>query len=86
MEYYANGSMSYSNTYKQNIEDVLQSFGGIIYVHAGQICMTTDRKTLSAASFDESNMFGQVQISTSGSTDYFNTIDAKYTNPLSMYN
>lgn len=85
MEYYANGSMSYSNTYKQNIEDVLQSFGGIIYVHAGQICMTTDRKTLSVASFDESNMFGQVQISTSGSTDYFNTIDAKYTNPLSMY-
>lgn len=83
--YYANGSMNYQSTYKENIEGVLQSFGGIMYVHAGQICLTTDRKTLSVQSFNESNMFGQVQISTSGSTDYFNTIDAKYTNVNSMY-
>lgn len=84
-KYYANGSMNYQSTYKENIEGVLQSFGGIMYVHAGQICMTTDRKTLPVHSFNESNMFGSVQISTSGSTDYFNTIDAKYTNTESMY-
>lgn len=83
--YYANGSMSYSNTYKQNIEGVLQSFGGIMYIHGGKICITTDRKTLSVQSFDETNMFGSVSLSTSGSTDYFNTIDAKYTNTNSMY-
>lgn len=83
--YYANGAISYQSSYKDNIEGILQSFGGIMYVHAGQICMTTDRKTVSVQSFDESNMFGSVQLSTSGSSDYFNTVDAKYTNPESMY-
>jgi len=85
MEYYANGAISYQSTYKENIEQILQSFGGILYVHAGQICVTTDRKTLAVQSFDEKSMFGQLSISTSGSTDYFNTIDAKYTNTGSMY-
>lgn len=85
MEYYANGSISYQSTYKENIENICQVFGGIIYVHAGQICITTDRKTLSVASFDEHNMVGEVQVSTSGGTDYFNTVDAKYTNTASMY-
>ncbi|ROP61613.1 fibronectin type III domain protein [Enterobacter sp. BIGb0383] len=85
LEYYANGSVSYQSTYKENIEGILQSFGGIMFVHGGQICLTTDRKTLPVASFDESTMFGSVQLSTSGSTDYFNTIDAKWTNTESMY-
>ncbi|MDD7993760.1 phage tail tip fiber protein [Kosakonia radicincitans] len=80
MEYYANGSMSYQSTYKENIESVLQSFGGIMYVHAGQICMTVDRKTVSVASYNERNMFGEIQLTTSGNSDYFNCIDAKYTN------
>ncbi len=84
-QYYANGAISYQSSYKDNIEGILQSFGGIMYVHAGQICLTTDRKTISVASFNENNMFGRVQVSTSGSTDYFNTVDAKYTNPGSMY-
>lgn len=87
MEYYANGAISYQSSYKQNIENILQSFGGIMYIHAGQICMATDRKTLSVSSFDEHNMFGKISITTSGSSDYFNTIDAKYTNasPGSRY-
>lgn len=84
-EYYANGAISYQSTYKDNIENICQSFGGIMYVHAGQICLTTDRKTLSVASFDEHNMVGSVQISTSGFTDYFNVVDCKFTNPESMY-
>lgn len=85
MEYYANGSISYSKTYKENIEAILQSFGGILHLHSGQICLTTDRKTLSVASFDENTMFGEVQVSTAGFTDYFNSVDATYTNPDSMY-
>jgi hypothetical protein len=85
MKYYANGAISYSSTFKDNIEGICQSFGGIMYVHAGQICMTTDRKTISVQSFAESNMMGSVQISTSGTTDYFNVVDCKYTNPSSMY-
>lgn len=84
-EYYANGAISYQSTYKDNIENICQSFGGIMYVHAGQICLTTDRKTLSVASFNERNMVGSVQVSTSGFTDYFNVVDCKFTNPESMY-
>lgn len=84
-ELYANGAISYQSTFMDNIENICQSFGGIMYVHAGQICITTDRKTVSVASFNENNMFGAVQISTSGGTDYFNTVDCKYTNPESMY-
>jgi len=84
-EYYANGAISYQSSYKENIENICQSFGGIIYVHTGQICITTDRKTVSVASFDEHNMVGAVQISTSGGTDYFNVVDCKFTNPQSMY-
>jgi len=85
MKYYANGAISYSSTFKDNIEGICQSFGGIMYVHGGQICITTDRKTIAVQSFNEHNMVGSVQISTSGSTDYFNTVDCKYTNPNSMY-
>ncbi|MEH4960915.1 phage tail protein, partial [Enterobacter roggenkampii] len=84
-ELYANGAISYQSTFMENIENICQSFGGIMYVHAGQICITTDRKTVSVASFNERNMVGSVQISTSGGTDYFNTVDCKYTNPESMY-
>ncbi|URE96820.1 phage tail tip fiber protein [Enterobacter kobei] len=84
-EMYANGAISYQSTFMENIENICQSFGGIMYVHAGQICITTDRKTVSVASFNERNMVGSVQISTSGGTDYFNTVDCKYTNPESMY-
>lgn len=84
-EMYANGAISYQSTFMENIENICQSFGGIMYVHAGQICLTTDRKTVSIASFSERNMVGAVQISTSGGTDYFNTVDCKYTNPQSMY-
>ncbi|HFR6960166.1 TPA: phage tail protein, partial [Shigella sonnei] len=84
-EYYANGAISYQKTYKDNIENICQSFGGIMYVHAGQICITTDRKSVSVASFDERNMVGAVQVSTSGGTDYFNVVDCKFTNPESMY-
>lgn len=84
-EMYANGAISYQSTFMANIENICQSFGGIIFVHAGQICLTTDRKTVSVASFNERNMVGGVQVSTSGGTDYFNTVDCKYTNPQSMY-
>ena len=84
-EMYANGAISYQSTFMANIENICQSFGGIMFVHAGQICLTTDRKTVSVASFNERNMVGGVQVSTSGGTDYFNTVDCKYTNPQSMY-
>ncbi|PXL35869.1 hypothetical protein DMS60_20055 [Klebsiella variicola] len=76
---YSNGSISYQSTQKENTESILQTFGGILYVHAGQIGLTIDRKTLSVATFNEDNIFGDLEVQTSGYSDYFNTIDAKYT-------
>ncbi|WP_323067859.1 phage tail tip fiber protein [Klebsiella variicola] len=82
---YGNGAISYQSTYKENSETILQSFGGIVYTHAGQICLTVDRKTLSVATFNEDNMFGDLEVKTSGYSDYFNTIDAKYTSVANQF-
>ncbi|EPY1489547.1 TPA: fibronectin type III domain-containing protein [Klebsiella michiganensis] len=81
----SNIAMSYQSTYKENIESILQACAGIIYIHGGQIYLTVDRKTLSVHSFNESNIVGEASISTSGTSDYYNTIDASYTKPDSMY-
>ncbi|MDF2784222.1 MAG: hypothetical protein K0S95_757 [Pantoea eucrina] len=85
MNYYANGAISYNSTFKENIELILQSFAGIMYIHAGQICIALDRKAIAVQTFNEKSMFGNVSVVTSGSSDYYNTIDAKYTAPLSQY-
>lgn len=88
MHYYANGSLSYQSTYKENIDLVLQSFNGLLYTYMGQICISADYKKLAVRDFDESMMFGDFTVIGSGQTDYFNTMDLKYTNTsdLAMYN
>ncbi|NIG74190.1 fibronectin type III domain-containing protein [Klebsiella sp. Ap-873] len=83
--YYSNGTISYQDTYKKNIEGILQSFLGIMYVHAGQICLTVDRKTLSVASFDESNIVGNLVVTTSGTQDYYNVLDCQFTSVKNSY-
>ncbi|HIE9727051.1 TPA: phage tail tip fiber protein [Klebsiella variicola subsp. variicola] len=82
---YSNGAISYQSTQKENTESILQTFGGILYVHAGQIGLTVDRKTLSVATFNEDNIFGDLEVRTSGYSDYFNTIDAKYTSVANQF-
>lgn len=79
MEYYSNGNMSYNDTYKQTIEAIMQTFGGYLYIHAGKIYCGAERKSLSLYTFNETNIIGDVKITSSGSNDYCNTIDAKYT-------
>ncbi|MDD8605576.1 fibronectin type III domain-containing protein [Escherichia coli] len=79
MEYYSNGNMSYNDTYKQTIEAIMQSFGGYLYIHAGKIHCGAERKSLSLYTFNESNIIGDVKITSSGLSDYCNVIDAKYT-------
>lgn len=85
MEYYSNGNVSYSDTYKQTIESIMQTFGGLLYINAGKIFCGVDRIGLSVQTFNEENIIGAVQVITSGSGDYANTIDAKYTVPNSDY-
>lgn len=84
-EYFSNGAIDYSASYKSNIEQMLQTFGGILYIHAGKLYITVDVQSASVASFDESNIFGDFKITTSGSTDYFNTIDATWKNVNNSY-
>ncbi|HEF0074881.1 TPA: fibronectin type III domain-containing protein [Citrobacter youngae] len=82
---YSNGAISYQDTYKKNIENILQTFGGITYVHGGQICITVDRKTLSVQSFNESNMVGDLKVITSGNQDYYNVLDCQFTSVKNNY-
>lgn len=82
---YSNGAISYQDTYKKNIENMLQTFAGITYVHAGQICLTVDRKTLSVHTFDESNIVGDLKVTTSGNQDYYNTLDCQFCSVKNSY-
>lgn len=82
---YSNGAISYQDTYKKNVENILQTFGGIQYVHAGQIHLMIDRKTLSVQTFDEDNIIGDLKVITSGNQDYFNTLDCQFTSVKNSY-
>ncbi|EMN5860209.1 fibronectin type III domain-containing protein [Pluralibacter gergoviae] len=83
--FYSNGNISYQDTPKKSIENIMQTFGGIMFVHGGQICLTVDRKTLSVQSFDESNMVGDLKVITSGNGDYYNTLDCSYVSVANSY-
>ncbi|EEZ3906060.1 fibronectin type III domain-containing protein, partial [Escherichia coli] len=56
-----------------------QTFGGFLYINSGKIHCGAERKTLPVMTFNESNIIGEVKITSSGSNSYCNTIDAKYT-------
>lgn len=84
-EYYSNGAIDYSQTYKSNIEMILQTFGGILYIHAGKLFLTVDVQGTSSAKFDESNIYGDFKVTTSGMSDYANTIDATWKNVANSY-
>lgn len=84
-EYYSNGAIDYQKSNKSNIESILQSFGGVLYVHAGKMYLTIDVASSSVASFNEDTIFGELTYSTSGMTDYFNAVDATYTNVDNSY-
>lgn len=79
------GNISYSDSYKSNIEKILMTFGGITYIHAGKLHLTLDAPGSSVMNFNESNMFGDVTVTTSGTSDYFNCIDASWTNVNNSY-
>ena len=79
------GNINYSDSYKSNIEKILMTFGGVTYIHAGKLYLTLDIPGSSVATFNETNMFGSVKITTSGTTDYFNCIDASWTNIQNSY-
>lgn len=84
-EYYSNGAIDYSQTYKSNIELILQTFGGILYIHAGKMYMTVDVQGTSVATFNESNIYGDFKVTTSGMSDYANTVDATWKNVNNSY-
>ncbi|EPB3479052.1 fibronectin type III domain-containing protein [Escherichia coli] len=83
--FYSNGSIAYDKTFKENIEAILQTFGGVLYESNGVLYLTVDTADLPVQHFDESNILGQVNITTGSNSDYFNTMDSTYTNSLGDY-
>jgi len=82
---YSNGAIDYQSTYKSNIEKMLMTFGGITSIHCGKLYLTVDIPALSVQTFDESTIFGEFVSTTSGISDYFNTIDATWKNTTNNY-
>ncbi|EHC1567834.1 DUF1983 domain-containing protein [Escherichia coli] len=83
--YYSNGSIAYDKSYKENMEAILQTFGGVIYESNGVQYLSVDTADLPVEHFDESNIIGSVNITTGSNTDYFNCMDSTYTNPNGDY-
>ncbi|MCW2478114.1 phage tail protein [Candidatus Symbiopectobacterium sp. NZEC135] len=82
---YCNGTISYDKTFKRNIESILQTFGGVLYQSGSQFRLALDVADLPIASFSEDNIIGEVQLTSGSQNDYYNCIDASYTNPKNDY-
>jgi len=82
---FSNGAINYQDTYKSNIERMLMTFGGITSIHCGKLYLTVDIPALSVLTFDESTIFGEFTSTTTGISDYFNTIDATWKNTTNNY-
>ncbi|MEG3135670.1 fibronectin type III domain-containing protein [Rouxiella sp. T17] len=78
---FANGTISYTDSFKQNVENILSTFAGILYESFGELHLAIDTATLPSHSFNESNIIGTVSLTTGGIDDYINCIDATYTDP-----
>ncbi|MFJ5420297.1 hypothetical protein ACIPSQ_06545 [Pectobacterium parvum] len=80
-----NGTISYDKSFKRNIESILQTFGGVLYQSGSKFKIALDVADLSVASFNEDNIIGAVQLNSGSQNDYYNCIDASYTNPKNDY-
>ncbi|WP_323108947.1 phage tail tip fiber protein [Pectobacterium carotovorum] len=80
-----NGTISYDKSFKRNIESILQTFGGVLYQSGSKFKIALDVADLPVASFNEDNIIGAVQLNSGSQNDYYNCIDASYTNPRNDY-
>ncbi|WP_233970945.1 phage tail tip fiber protein [Pectobacterium versatile] len=80
-----NGTISYDKSFKRNIESILQTFGGVLYQSGSKFKIALDVADLPVASFNEDNIIGSVQLNSGNQNDYYNCIDASYTNPKNDY-
>ncbi|MFP9459291.1 fibronectin type III domain-containing protein [Pectobacterium brasiliense] len=80
-----NGTISYDKSFKRNIESILQTFGGVLYQSGSKFKIALDVADLPVASFNEDNIIGSVQLNSGSQNDYYNCIDASYTNPKNDY-
>ena len=82
---YSNGTIQYDKSFKENLEAMLSTFGGVLYESNGVLYMTVDAPDIAVQHFDESNIVGSVNITTGTKADYVNTMDSTYTNPDNDY-
>lgn len=83
--FYSNGSVQYDKSYKENIEAILSTFGGILYESNGVLYLSVDAPDIPVQHFDESSIIGSVNITTGSKSEYVNTMDSTYTNPDNDY-
>jgi len=83
--FYSNGSIQYDKSYKENIEAILSTFGGILYESNGVLYLSVDAPDIPVQHFDESSIIGSVNITTGSKSEYVNTMDSTYTNPDNDY-
>ncbi|WP_314419132.1 fibronectin type III domain-containing protein [Pseudescherichia vulneris] len=83
--FYSNGSIQYDKSFKENIEAMLSTFGGVLYESNGVLYLTVDAPDLAVQHFDESNIIGNVNITTGSKSEYLNVLDSTYTNPDNDY-
>ena len=82
---YSNGTIQYDKSFKENLEAMLSTFGGVLYESNGVLYMTVDAPDIAVQHFDESNIVGSVNITTGTKSEYVNTMDSTYTNPENDY-
>ncbi|MDT3546909.1 fibronectin type III domain-containing protein [Cronobacter sakazakii] len=83
--FYSNGNIQYDKSFKENIENILQTFGGVLYESNGKYYLTVDAPDIPVKHFDESSIIGGVNITTGSKSEYFNCMDSTYTNPGNDY-
>ncbi|WP_147716213.1 phage tail tip fiber protein [Klebsiella variicola] len=83
--FYSNGAIQYDKSFKENIESILQTFGGVLYESNGVLYLNVDAPDIPVQHFDESNILGTVNITTGSKSEYVNTMDSTYTNPDGDY-
>lgn len=77
---YCDGTISYDKSMKSNIERILQTFSGVLYQSADKFKIALDVADIPVTNFNVENIISKVQLNSGSQNDYYNVIDATYTN------
>lgn len=86
MDLHSNGACDPNASFKENLTNLMQTFGGVMFESFGRITLKLDAPDIVKHTFNEDNiMMGKVSLKTGGTNGYFNTINAMYQEPSIDY-